>query len=250
MPKEDIARCLHSLQLELKDHSALQSDRLRLHVEKCFPAVREISGRRLFDIIVANFVLRSKALRPDLSSLENFPCIIHELLEVHRLPALCSVATLELRCVQALLQAEARPLNLKDLVCCSEGELLSGHISLHPTAAIVCSVYPVVTLWISRQRGPGILDCATEWPEAALVLRPGAELAITRLTLGLHSFLRALRSGLPVAAAAEYARVRDGLFQFPADLWRLLEVGAFSRFDAEMPRATGLRQRSRSRSLQ
>lgn len=246
MPNEDIVRYLHSLQLELKDRSQLLPDRLEPLLQRCFPAVREIAGRRLFDIMVANFMLRSKALRPALGCLEHFPCFIHERLEVHQLPALCSVATLELRCVQALWQAEAHRLNLKDLIYRTEAELLTGHMSLHPTAAIVCSAYPIVTLWISRRRGSGILDCTTEWPEAALVLRPGAELAITRLTLGLQSFLRALRIGLTVAAAAQYAQARDGLFQFPVDLWRLVEVGAFSRFENDV----GLRQRSRPGSLQ
>lgn len=251
MRDNDIATCLHRLQLALKDDAGQRPNRLRPQLERCFPAVREIAGRGVFDLLATNFMLRCKAFRLEDRYLEHFPGLIHDLLEIHQLPALCSVATLELCCAQAVWQDEVHPLILEDLSHLPEEELLSGRLGLHPTVAIVCSTFPIVTLWISRRRGPGILDCCTERPEAALVLRPGAEVRIARLTLGLQSFIRALRIGLTVASAAQYAQVRDGLFQFPVDLWRLVEIGAFSSFDKHAQRdSEGLRACSIDRSLQ
>lgn len=196
-----------------------------------FPAVQKIAGAECFGTIVEKFAVSRDRLPPNaLAFLDEFPCIIHKLEPQHRMPALCGVAILELRCAHAIWRRSVQPLTLRDIDHLAWEELTSGRFVLHPTASIACSQYPIVTLWTNHSLGPKNLDCRTRCPEAALIVRPEMEVRVVPLSLGWQSFLRALRTGLPLGDAAHYAQMRDGDFQTSIALPELVNSGAFESF--------------------
>lgn len=220
----------------------------------CFPAVQRIAGVECFSVIVEQFAVGWDQPPPNtLTILDEFPCFIHKLEPRHRMPALSGVAILELRCAHAILRRSAPPLSLRDLDHVTWKELTTGCLVLHPTASIACSQYPIVTLWSNHSLGPKDLDCHTNCPEAALVVRPEMEVRVIPLSLGWQSFLRALRTGLQLGEAAHYALIRDGAFQASTALPELVDSGAFEGFcgskDLALLRLNFMRKRSACPSL-
>ena len=66
-------------------------------------------------------------------------------------------------------------------------------IELHPSASLVASRFPVVSIWENNIRND---DAPLLWrPEAALIIRPEQEVQVWRLPRGGYAFLTAIMDG-------------------------------------------------------
>jgi hypothetical protein len=97
-------------------------------------------------------------------------------------------------------------------------------VVFHPSASLLASQFPVVSIWESCQ-APGEAGSVTRWgAEAALVARPHMQVEITRLPKGGHAFLRALMDREAMAQAADAGLAAAGEFDLAENLTILIRA--------------------------
>jgi hypothetical protein len=102
---------------------------------------------------------------------------------------------------------------------------------LHPSVRIVCSRFPVLTIWrMNLEDGTPAPIELEAGGEDALVLRPDADVEVRALPAGAAAFISALAAGRNLAAAADAGRRAAAAFDLAGNLTALLDVGAFANF--------------------
>jgi hypothetical protein len=146
---------------------------------------------------------------------EELPRFIRSLGSMPSIAYLADIAELESARCRAYHAADASPTTI-DLTA-NRGTLDHLTIQLHPSASLVNSRFPVVSIWETNLRDD---DSATvQWKaEAALVARPDTEVLIWRLPVGGHCFFAALMNGLTCMAAANVAKAQCAEFDLATNL--------------------------------
>jgi hypothetical protein len=105
---------------------------------------------------------------------------------------------------------------------------------LHPSAGIIAPPYPVLSIWETNSFDKQVRRIGPDRDgEAALVLRPGLDVALLRLGPGGADFFMAIASGADLAAAAMQAAGNAAAFSLPETLGMGLAAGAFVGFTLE-----------------
>jgi hypothetical protein len=124
--------------------------------------------------------------------------------------------------------ADAAPLHTALLAAIEPERLRSLTFELHPSASILRSPFPVVTIW-AMNAGEMELRPIDDWGgEDALVVRPNMTVEIHRLPSGGATFLEALAAGADLATAVETAVAAAPDFNLSANLAGALAAGAFT----------------------
>ncbi len=178
---------------------------------EAYPVVKRLVGADFFRAMAAEFAADAPPAGPLMFDYgADFPAFLEGFPPVAELPYLADLARLERAWVEAYHAAEEAPLDpasRQDLA----GRDPSGlRLRLHGSLRFVRSDFPVVTIWQAHLplSEPGPIDLAGGG-EAALIARPGAEVALRRLDPALAAFLVALRADQPLGAAAEAALAAD-----------------------------------------
>lgn len=203
-----------------------------------FPVVRQLVGEAFFRAMARCHV---RAAPPRTRILAHygasFAAFIEDFAPAAGLPYLPDVARLEFLRVRACHAADA-PVADAGALAALLGEparLPHLRLDLHPSLALLCSPFAIVSLWAAHQ---GALDIARVDPgraEDALVLRNGLEVEVIGLAPGEAVLIGLLQEGLPLGrAAGEAAALAPGL-NLAAPLAQLIRTGAISRFTVETP---------------
>jgi hypothetical protein len=98
----------------------------------------------------------------------------------------------------------------------------------HPSAQIVRSRYPIVTIW-AMNAGEKELAAISDWRgEDALVTRPGLDVLVQSFPSGGAAFLAALFRGEDLSAAANAAIAEDGEFDLATNIAGIVKSGALA----------------------
>jgi hypothetical protein len=141
---------------------------------------------------------------------------------------LADVARLEWAREQALVAADAPPLEPERLRLFDPESYGALQCTLHPACALVSSAYPILRIWQMHQPGAQLQDIdASSGGENVLVHRgdEGSELHL--LSPACFAWLEALHAGAPLATAVDAALLIDGDFDLGAALARMFAVGVF-----------------------
>ena len=98
-------------------------------------------------------------------------------------------------------------------------------LGLHPSAEIVRSPHPIVTIWAMNSGGQQLAAIEDWRGEDALVTRPRLDVEVRLLPSGGATFLHALGSGHPISAAAEVAFADHAEFDLSRGLAELISSG-------------------------
>ncbi len=102
-----------------------------------------------------------------------------------QLPYLPDVARLEWMQHTAYHAAEALPLAPGDLACVAAVTIPRLRFTLHPSAGVVASRYPVVSIWETNRRDEQVANIRLDQgAETALVVRPALEVETRMAPLG------------------------------------------------------------------
>src|SRR5262245_14399511 len=169
-----------------------------------YPITRQMIGEESFAALSRSY---AKQFPPISSALARYgasmPEYIRELGSAPSIEYLADVAHLESARAYAAQAPHVRPIRFGAFSRCLT-------IELHPSASLVTSRFPVVSIWESQIRND---DKPPQWrPEAALVIRPEREVQIWRLPPGGHAFLAALMAGHYLSAAAQRATEQVAAF--------------------------------------
>lgn len=198
-----------------------------------FPVVRKLVGEEFFVATAREYI----RLRPPRSGsllffghdfgdfLDNFPT-------VSKLPYLGDMARLEWFWHEAFHAADAAPINPYDLKEVAEERLGDMQITLHPSARLLISDYPIDAIWQANQYDP---DC-TEVPEIIdltqggcrlLIIRPVLDVEVRVLKPGVYAMLAALMDGSDLNRSHAAATAVYEQFDFEGAMVDLIEGGTF-----------------------
>ena len=192
-----------------------------------FPAVECIVGAEFFAVMARAYVMKHPPRSPVLMVYgDAFPDFIERFAPAAALAYLPDVARLEAARTRAYHAADARPVDPALLQSIEPAAVGALRIVPHPSAEIVRSLFPVVTIW-GMNAGGIELGPIEDWSgEDALVVRPGLEVEVRALPPGGAAFLAGLFSGAPLADAAETALDESADFDLVANLAGLIGSGA------------------------
>jgi hypothetical protein len=194
-----------------------------------FPAVERIVGEECFATMARDFVVRHPPTSPLLMFYgDAFADFIATLAPLAELPYLPDVARLEAARTHAYHAADATPLGPTNLQHVSADDLIAARIVLHPSAHIVRSYYPIVTIWAMNSGEAELCPIDGDEPEDALVIRPDAAVNVVKLPPGGAAFLKTLAAGCGLGRAAERAREDHANFDLTANLAVLIASGAIA----------------------
>lgn len=194
-----------------------------------YPVIAEILGEDGFAHTAFAF---SRAHPPANAILvaygEGFPDFLARQDFASELPYLADVAAIERLRTEALLAADAEPLNLTDLGFAGDAGWTETRLPLHPAARFAWLITPALTIWQAHINGFESLE--PDWrPEGVLVTRTAAGLIVAPIDPAEHRLLSGLRlretAGQVSAATASLYPLADisGIFT------RLVTLGAFAR---------------------
>jgi putative DNA-binding protein len=203
-----------------------------------FPAVRRIVGDEFFRAMARAYIAADPPRSPIVLEYgAGFADFIGAFEPAAPLPYLRDVARIERAWTESYHAAEAAPLHPSALASIETDRLPDARLMLHPSARVVQSRFPSVTIWRMNVADgvPAPVDLA-QGGEDALVARPEAEVEVRRLPEGGAEFLSALLHGLSLGAATEAAIAADRGFNLTDNLTGLIEAGVLVGFSLGEPR--------------
>ena len=135
------------------------------------------------------------------------------------------MARLEAARTRAYHAADAVPVDPSRFAALDPETVSEIRVTLHPSAEIVRSPHPVVTIW-AMNSGERELAPIEDWHgEDALVVRPHLDVEVRPLPPGGAPFLLALGSGRTIGEAAEAAFADHPEFDLSRSLAELMSSG-------------------------
>jgi Putative DNA-binding domain len=192
-----------------------------------FPTTEKIVGEEFFTAMAREFVLVHPPASPVLLHYgEDFADFVAGFLPAASLPYLCDVVRLENAHIRAYHARDTAPIEAKALSRISADRLGGLTFVFHPSASIVRSAYPIVTIW-SMNAGEQPLAPITEWEsQDALVTRPELTVFTRKIEPGSAILLLALMGGATLGEAFESALAADPAFDLGRNLAELMHSGA------------------------
>jgi hypothetical protein len=191
-----------------------------------FPATEKIVGGEFFAAMARSFATAKPPRTPLLARYgDEFPAFIAAFAAARELPYLADIAELEAARTRAYHAADAVPVDARTFAAL-DGNTVGGlRIALHPSAEIVRSPHPIVTIW-AMNSGERPLAAIEDWcGEDALVVRPDLDVEVRTLPPGGAAFLLALAAGETFAKAAEAALADSAGFDLAGNLAGLINWG-------------------------
>jgi Putative DNA-binding domain len=198
-----------------------------------YPVVSKLVGKDFFNQLARSFI---RCFPPKAGCLLSFGSEFADFIGGYQLaaglPYLPDVARLEWYRHEAFHEADVCALDITSLVGVNPdcyGEL---GFTLHPTARLHTSEYPVLAIWQTNQEGyeGDVTVNLAEGGCQLLVYRPGLDIEIVALTEAEYQFLRLLDTGLTLTQAVEEVTLNDNAFNLLPVLQHWLAKGLFTDF--------------------
>lgn len=203
-----------------------------------FPATVMIVGEDFFRGAAAIYVRQDPPKSPVLISYgSGFPHFLETFEPARKLPYLADVARIEMAWVEAYHAADRAILDPAALAAIPPESLDGIRLEPHPSARIIRSEFPIVTIWTMNRSGD-VAPVDMKIAEAALVTRPAMDVQVRRLPPGGAAFLEALSSGETLGEAAEKAVADNAGFDLAGNISGFLQAGVFTRIVTEAGRLT------------
>lgn len=190
-----------------------------------FPVVEKIVGEEFFAAMARAFVAATPPRTPVLTTYgDEFADFIAAFEPARELAYLADVARLEAARTHAYHAADAVSIDANQFAALDPDEVSDIRVNLHPSAEIICSRHPIVTIWMMNcsEREPAPIE---DWHgEDALVVRPHFDVEVRLLPTGGAAFLLALAERT-IGQAVEAAFAEHPAFDLSATLAVLIRSG-------------------------
>jgi hypothetical protein len=189
-----------------------------------FPVIRRLAGGDSFDAVAHRYILTNPPRSPILLDYgEDFPVFVRGLGDEAMFDYLADIAQLEWLRGRAYHSADSIPVPRGAFAALSD-RLDRVRVQLHPSAFLLKSKFPVVTIWESSLDDSIGSPAFDRWsPECALVVRPYLDVQVWRLPAATHAFFEQLRSAVPLAEAAASTLAGDPEFDLAGALTIMIE---------------------------
>jgi hypothetical protein len=143
---------------------------------------------------------------------------------------LAHVAELEWAYQEALVAADAPPLDVHSLQSIAPEHYPQLVFTMHPACRLVRTEYPVIRIWRANQPDvpvPETIDLRSA-ADLILVRRAAASIEFIALPPGQFAFLQAISRSAPLGEAIDAALAVDGTFDAAQALRRCVALGALT----------------------
>jgi hypothetical protein len=197
-----------------------------------FPVLVRLLGEECFGQCARRFVEAAPPRSPVLMEYgADLAAFLASFAPLRELPYLADVAQLEWARHVALHGAEAAPLDRSMLAAVPPDRMPALKLTLHPTAAILSSAFPVRSVWLANAVAAATTPIEAGLPgESVLVVRPRDTVLLLSLSVAGARFLRVLQRGLTLGEAAGAAGKTDPAFDLAQVLAPLLRAEIFTGF--------------------
>ncbi|PZM16875.1 DNA-binding domain-containing protein [Rhizobium tubonense] len=194
-----------------------------------FPMAEKIVGEEFFAAMAHEFIRLHPPRSPLLLNYgDEFADFVETFEPAESVGYLPDVIRLEAARGRAYHAADAAPLDTSAFASLPAERLPSLTFTLHPSASIVRSRHPAVTIW-AMNVGEMTLTPIEDWAgEDALIVRPQMTVLVQRLPPGGAAFLQALADGAELGTAMELATEEADDFDLSANLAGALHAGAIT----------------------
>ncbi|NTJ65353.1 DUF2063 domain-containing protein [Agrobacterium rhizogenes] len=193
-----------------------------------FPAAERIVGEEFFAAMAHEFIRLHPPRSPLLLAYgDDFPDFVESFEPAREIPYLADVMRLEALRGRAYHAADALPLDAALLATIEPAGLAELTFVPHPSASIMRSAHPAVTIWAMNTGEIELADIADWTAEDALVIRPQMIVEVHRLPPGGATFLEQLFAGAALGRAYEAALADAANFDLSANLAGAFTAGAF-----------------------
>jgi hypothetical protein len=201
-----------------------------------FPAAEKIVGEAFFVAMAHAFIQTHPPRSPLLLAYgDDFADFVETFEPAAEIVYLADVIRLEAARGRAYHAADRLPLNPAELAGLSPDDLPNVVFEAHPSAAIVRSAHPIVSIW-AMNSGERALEPIDTWNgEDALVVRPELTVNIHHLPPGGAVFVAALLSGETLGSAVQQALQAHAAFDLTANLAGVLQAGALAGVRSKIP---------------
>ncbi len=192
-----------------------------------YPVIERLVGGEFFSAMARQFVMQHPPRSPLLAQYgEEFSDFIAAFEPARELPYLADVARLEAARTRAYHAEDATPLGADGFGALDAEALGDICLQLHPSAAILRSPFPIVTIWAMNSGELEHQSIEIGQSEDALVIRPHLDVEIRALPPGGAAFLQSLAAGLPLRDAIGAALADHAGFDLTGNLAGLIGSGA------------------------
>lgn len=200
-------------------------------LEAAFPVVQQLISAECFTATALAFLAVHPPRQPTLYAYgEALPTFLAGFKPLTKLPWLADVARLEWARNEALFAAEQEPLAAEELAAVPAGDLPGLRLTLHPSARLLESAWPIHTIWAAHQPDGDPLETVNlEQGEIARIWRREGSVCQQAISPGEFTLLTAFAAGQPLAEAAGSALAQDPGLNLPAILAALLSSGVLVR---------------------
>jgi hypothetical protein len=190
---------------------------------KRYPVTRRLVGPDSFAGMARLYAIHNPPHSPVLLGYGGaFPDFIRSLGRMPSIEYLADICELEAALSRAYHAADATPLPVDVFSRLGPDFLEDLVVSFHPSASLVTSRFPVVSIW-EANRTDDEDRLVTRWAaEAALVARPDDSVQISLLPAGGSALLKALMKGATLAEATRIAASETADFDLTANLETLI----------------------------
>jgi hypothetical protein len=170
-----------------------------------FPVLQRLVGPDFFSHLAQAFVAAHFPTEPALTFYgTDFPLFLEQRSDCQDVPYLADVARLELACQQAMHATDRQPVAVTDLMTLPPAQLADSKLSLHPSALLLQSAWPVQQIYEENQKHePDELRLEQEQMHSLLIYRHGFDVQIVTLQAAVFALLRKLQMGNIIMAAWE-----------------------------------------------
>lgn len=199
-----------------------------------FPVVSRLVGTEFFRAMAAVFVEQHPPRSPVLAAYgAGFADFLDGFEPVADLPYLADVARLEWARHLAWHAADAPAISIEELTAVVSDRLDSVRLGLHPGAAIVASIWPVISIWTTNTFDEETKPIGPDQAgECALITRPGLEVFVNAMPPGSGLLFESLSTGVALGEAVARAEHVAG-FDTATALALLFRSGAVASLTPE-----------------
>ncbi|MGH8174829.1 MAG: DNA-binding domain-containing protein [Steroidobacter sp.] len=196
-------------------------------LQERFPVTRRLVGDDFFRAMARSYVSEHRPCSPLLMYYgDELPTFIDDFAPANDVSYLSDVARLEIAWSQAYHAPEEASLQAQVLADAPPDVLLDMRLTLHASARLLRSVYPIVDIWAAHQ-GAGEVTPPARWiPQDILIVRPDGQVRVQTLGPGVYAFVDALLDRMCVQRATEIALLDNAEFDVGRSIVDLFGVGA------------------------
>ncbi|MET0482188.1 MAG: DNA-binding domain-containing protein [Aestuariivirgaceae bacterium] len=195
-----------------------------------YPVIRRLVGDDFFRAAAGDFIARHPPQSPALMAFGGaFGAFLTALEPAASLPYLPDIARLEWARHAAYHAADAEPADLSIMADLDPDRLPLLRLTLHPSAAIIGSPFPILSIWRTNSFDAAVIPIALDaGGETVLVVRPHLDVVTAIMPDGSDEFIAALAAGASLGEAAQAAAAHTAAFDLTAALAELFRRQAFA----------------------